>query len=413
MGAVKTVRALVVHQNFPGQFRHLVKALADDPSNEVVGIGEATNLKGRRALHPRIRVLSYQPHGSGHDKTHHYLRDFEGHVRRGQSVLRLMLTLRDELEFSPDVVLAHPGWGEGLFLKDVFPGARVIQYCEFYYQSTGVDMDFDPDFPSTLDDRFRVRIKNSTQLNSLIDCDLGISPTRWQRSRYPKVLQDKIRVVHEGIDTDLVRPDANAWVELNGSLRLQAGNEVVTYVARNLEPYRGFHTLIRSLPHLQSQRPNARVVIVGGDDVSYGRRLPNGQRYRDYYRAEVGEEVDWSKVHFVGKLAYADYLKVLQISAAHIYLTFPFVLSWSMLEAMATGCVVVASNTSPVTEVIEDGDNGFLVDFHNPEELADSVANVLADAARHKEIRARARATIVSRYDLKSVCLPRMLELVS
>jgi len=284
------MRYLFIHQNFPGQFCHVAKVLADDPSNEVIGIGEAPNLKSRPALHARIRVLSHQPHGSAHKETHHYLRDFEGHLRRGQTVVRLLLKLRDEDGFQPDVIVAHPGWGEGLFLKDIFPNARIIQYFEYYYQGTGGDVGFDPEFPSTLDDQLRVRIKNTTQLHSLIGCDQGVSPTAWQQSRYPAELRNKIEVIHEGIDTEIVKPDAGAWVEINGQ-RLQAGDEIVTYVARNLEPYRGFHTFMRSLPKLQALRPNAKVIIVGGDEVSYGKRLPEGQTYRQRYCAEVQDRV--------------------------------------------------------------------------------------------------------------------------
>lgn len=403
------MRYLFIHQNFPGQFCHVAKVLADDPSNEVIGIGEAPNLKSRPALHARIRVLSHQPHGSAHKETHHYLRDFEGHLRRGQTVVRLLLKLRDEDGFQPDVIVAHPGWGEGLFLKDIFPNARIIQYFEYYYQGTGGDVGFDPEFPSTLDDQLRVRIKNTTQLHSLIGCDQGVSPTAWQQSRYPAELRNKIEVIHEGIDTEIVKPDAGAWVEINGQ-RLQAGDEIVTYVARNLEPYRGFHTFMRSLPKLQALRPNAKVIIVGGDEVSYGKRLPEGQTYRQRYCAEVQDRVDWSRVFSVGKLPYADYLKVLQISAAHVYLTYPFVLSWSMLEAMAAGCLLVASDTAPVKEVIEDGQNGLLVDFFDHDRLANKVAEVLANPEIYQSLRNNARKTIVEQYDLKTLCLPKMLD---
>ena len=402
------MRFLFIHQNFPGQFRHVAKALADNPAHQVIGVGEARNVQGRPALHPKIQVLTYQPHGNSHAETHHYLRDYEGHIRRGQAVARLLIQLRDEKKFTPDVVVAHPGWGEGLFLKDIFPRARHIQYFEFYYQGSGGDVGFDPEFPATLDDQLRVRIKNSTQLQSLVACDQGLSPTAWQQSRFPAEFHPKIQVIHEGVDTEVVHPDPNAWISINGQ-RLQAGDEVVTYVARNLEPYRGFHTFMRMLPHLQALRPNARVIVVGGDDVSYGRRLPEGQTYRQRYSAEVQNQVDWSRVHFVGKLPYADYLKVLQVSAAHVYLTYPFVLSWSMLEAMAAGCLVVGSATTPVQEVVQDGHNGLLVDFFDPHALAQKLAQVLDAPQQFAPLRQQARQTAVTRYDLKTHCLPQML----
>ena len=403
------MRYLFIHQNFPGQFRHVSKVLADDPANEVIGIGDANNLKGKPVLHPGIRVLSYQPHRSGHKETHHYLRDFEGHIRRGQAVVRLLLKLRDEEGLKPDVIMAHPGWGEGLFLKEVFPNAKIIQYLEFYYQGTGSDVGFDPEFPTTLDDQLRVRIKNSTQLQSLIGCDYGISPTNWQKTRYPKEFQHKIEVIHEGIDTNVVCPNSSTSITIN-SQRLQAGDDIITYVARNLEPYRGFHTLMRSLPSLQARRPNARVIIVGGDDVSYGKRLSEGETYRQRYCAEVQGKVDWSKVFFVGKLPYADYLKVLQVSAAHIYLTYPFVLSWSMLEAMAAGCLLIASDTPPVREVITDGENGLLVDFFDHERLATLIDQALSSSTESQKMRFAARQKIVNEYDLATICLPKLLK---
>lgn len=405
------MRYLFIHQNFPGQFRHITKALADDPANQVIGIGDARNIAGRPPTPPAVRIFGYEHSGGGGQEIHHYLRDYQEHVRRGQTVVRLLLKLRDETGFRPDVVVAHPGWGEGLFLCDIFPEARHVQYFEYFYQGTGGDIGFDPEFPSTLDDRLRVRIKNSTQLQSLVACNQGIAPTRWQQSRFPEDLRQKIAVIHEGIDTDLVRPDAGAWVEVDGE-RYRAGDEIVTYVARNLEPYRGFHTFMRTLPRLQELRPDARVLVVGGNDVSYGKRLADGQTYLQHYSREIGDRVDWRKVRFLGKLPYADYLKVLQISATHCYLTYPFVLSWSMLEAMAAGCLLVASDTTPVREVIEDGSNGVLVDFFDFDRLALKMADCLAHPEAYRPIREEARRTVVDRYDLKRICLPQLLSLL-
>jgi len=398
---------LFVHQNFPGQFRHVAAALAD-AGHGVVAVGDAANLKGRPLLHPRIRLLAYTFERGGSAQTHHYIRDFEGAVRRGQAVARLALGLKEK-GFMPEVVVAHPAWGEALFLRDLFPTARQVYYFEYFYRAEGGDVGFDPEFPLTFDGQFKLRVKNSTQLLSLEAADDGLAPTEWQRSRYPAEFRDKIRVIHEGVDTNLVRPDPQAQFEADG-VRLAAGDEVVTYVSRNLEPYRGFHVFMRALPRILEARPQARVLIVGGDDVSYGRRLPEGETYRELYCKELGERVDWSRVHFLGRLPYAGYLKVLQVSAVHVYLTYPFVLSWSMLEAMAAGCVVVASATPPVEEVIRDGENGLLVDFFDLDGLADRVIEVLANPARYGTMRARAREAVVQRYDLKTHCLPEMLE---
>lgn len=405
------MRFLFIHQNFPGQFLHVARALADNPAHEVIGIGEAANIQGRPALHPRVRVLGYPFKDSTSKETHRYIRDFEIHIRRAQALTQMLTQLRDSEGFVPDVILAHTGWGEGLFLREVFPGARILNYCEYYYQGQGGDMGFDREFPQGPDAQFRIRIKNSTQIHSLLAADGGISPTRWQQSLYPAEFRPRINIIHEGIDTALAAPDPQAWLEIRGQ-RFQVGDETVTYVARNLEPYRGFHTFMRSLSRLQALRPQARVIIVGGNDVSYGQRLPPGQSYRKRYCSEVQNQVDWSRVFFVGKLPYKDYLRVLQVSAAHVYLTYPFVLSWSMLEAMSVGCLLIGSRTAPVQEVIEDGQNGLLTDFFDPQALADTIAQALAQGPALAPLRQAARQTIVERYDLTTRCLPEMLALL-
>jgi len=405
------MRYLFIHQNFPGQFRHIIQALAREPANQVIGVGDAANIGTHPEQPPHIRVLSYEIQGQPQRQTHRYLRDFDSHILRGQSITRLLLDLRDRDGFQPDVIVVHPGWGEALFIRDVFPTARLVEYFEFYYQAVGADAGFDPEFPETYDDPWRLRIKNSTQLHALLDADQGIAPTQWQKSRYPASLQHKIEVIHEGVNTHRIQPDPQAWVELKAG-KLCHGDEVVTYVARNLEPYRGFHTFMRSLPALQALRPQARIVIVGGDDVSYGARLAHGETWRQRYTAEVGARVDWSRVHFVGQITYPVFINLLQVSAVHVYLTYPFVLSWSMLESMSAGCLLIASDTAPVKEVVVDGHNGLLVDFFDPEGLAKKIAGALAAPEQYRAMRQAARQTIVEKYDLETVCLPKMRELI-
>jgi glycosyltransferase involved in cell wall biosynthesis len=405
------MKILFVHQNFPGQYRHIAMALARTAGWEVVGMGELENVKKRAKL-PGVHVVGYPAPAPASARTHHYVRPLEGAVRRGQAVVRACRELAQR-GFVPDVICAHPGWGEALFLRDVFPKARLTLYCEFYYHAHGADVGFDPEYPATFDDALRVRLKNAASLMSLESMDAGVSPTRWQRGLFPRMLRNRIEVIHEGVDTDLVKPDPDAELQLPGSdVKLTARDEVVTYIARNLEPYRGFHIFMRAIPEIQRLRPHARILIVGDDDVSYGKTLPEGQTYRRKMLEEVGAGIDMSRCHFLGTLPYATLLKLYQISSVHVYLTYPFVLSWSMLEAMAAGCVVVASNTAPVTEVIEDHRNGFLVDFFSTGAIAERVAEVLERRAELGGIRHQARRTVVARYDLNRVCLPAHLKLV-
>ncbi len=407
------MRILFVHQNFPGQYRHLAPALAESPANEVVAIGEEASLRRLQGFHPRVRLVAYpQPQGAS-QQTHHYLRSSEAAVRRGQSVARLALELRRH-GFVPDVICAHPAWGEALFLKDVFPAAPLLLYLEFFYRGSGSDVGFDPEFPSSFDDRCRVRARNTTQLISLDAGDAGVSPTHWQREQYPDVYRQRIQVIHDGIRSDLVSPgEVAGFVLPDGRGTLRSGDEVLTYVARNLEPYRGFHTFMRALPEVLAARPRVQVLIVGGDEVSYGRPLPGGGTYREHYLRELGSAIDLGRVHFLGKIPYPRFIDVLRLSTAHVYLTYPFVLSWSLLEAMSCGCALVASDTAPVREVLRPGHNGLLVDFFSPATLATTIISVLADPLATQPLRAQARRDIVDHFDLVTRTLPRLLTLVS
>lgn len=410
---------LFLHQNFPAQFRHIAAHFAADPAHRVVAVGESDNLKRavasvplHPAIHPRIELCPYAAPPPSGKASHSYLQGYDAAVRRGLTAAGLAAQLKAG-GFDPDVIVAHPGWGEALFLRDVFPDARLVLYAEYYYHAIGADVGFDPEFPPAADDRFRLTIKNTTQWMSIENADLLIAPTHWQRSRFPRLVQDRIRVVHDGIDTGRVAPNPSAQISLvTAGITLGADDEIITYVARNLEPYRGFHVFMRSLPALLKLRPKARVLIVGGDHVSYGTKPADGRTWRRTMLEEVGNRIDASRVHFLGRLAYADYLRLLQISTVHVYLTYPFVLSWSLLEAMSAGCMVVGSRTAPVEEVIRHGENGWLVDFFDHHALAEKVAEAIEQRDRLTPIRAAARATVVENFDLQTRCLPQQVALL-
>ncbi len=354
-------RVLIIHQNFPGQFKHIAGVLRDHPDVELVGIGKTT-APGM----PGVHWVRYKTHRNGSQSIHPYCRNMEAAVLHGQAIVKVLLELKAS-GFEPDVVLAHPGWGETLYLRQVFPAVKLIHLCEWFYSAQGSDMGFDPEFPTTLDTRLKVSTWQAHHLMALEQCDIAIAPTYWQKSQFPRTYHTKIQVIHEGIDTQRLRPDAHAQLRLPNGMTLKAGDPVITYVARNLEPYRGFHVLMRTLPALLDAHPQCHVLIVGGDKVSYGGAPKDALDWREKMLREVN--VDPARVHFLGVVPYLIYQKVLQISAAHIYLTYPFVLSWSMLEAMASGCLVIGSDTAPVREVIRHGENGLLVDFFSTQHI--------------------------------------------
>jgi glycosyltransferase involved in cell wall biosynthesis len=402
------MKVLCVHQNFPGQYLHLARYLGTQSEHQIVFITQRQDVEL-----PGVRKIVYKPRRTISPQVHHYLRESEGAVLNAQEVARIALELRNA-GFTPDVMLGHNGWGEIWYLKDIFPDAPLMGYFEFFYRMQGADVGFDPADPVTIDTAPRLRTKNLGNLLALDTADLGQCPTQWQRSVYPRRYQTILNVIHEGVDTTVVKPDPAArLIVADRKEEFTAGEEIVTYVARNLEPYRGFPIFMRSLPKILAARPKARVLIVGGDEVSYGAPLPAGQTFRQKMLAELDGSLDLTRVHFLGKLPYAGFIKVLQISRVHVYLTYPFVLSWSMLEAMAAGCLVVGSRTQPVEEVIHHGGNGLLVDFFSPEQVADRVIDALEDGKAFASIRQNARQTIIDRYDLRSICLPGLLRLIN
>jgi glycosyltransferase involved in cell wall biosynthesis len=317
--------------------------------------------------------------------------------------------------FQPDIICGHPGWGELLFLPYIWPNTPVLLYQEFFYQIHGFDYDFDPEFQSELPWQkcAKAHMKNANTLLNLEAATWNITPTAFQRSSFPERFHQRISVIHDGIDPNAAPAKANSKLSLTlkDGQELKLGDPIVTFVNRTIEPYRGCHSFIRSIPHLQELNPTARVVIVGEEKgVSYGSACPDGE-WKDVFLKEIEGSYDPSRVHFAGSLDYSDFLNLLKLSQAHVYLTYPFVLSWSLLESMCSACAIVGSSTAPVMEVIRDGQNGLLVDFFQPKAIAEAVDQLLRDRALARELGTQARKDALARYSLER-CLPRQLELI-
>lgn len=396
------MRVLFLHNNFPAQYRHVARHLAEDKTNQVIFASHRVPEKI-----PGVVNVQFKPHRETKSETHHYLRNFETAVINGQSVFRLCIKLKKQ-GFSPDIVCSHSGWGNSLYVKDVFPDARLLSYFEWYYHAHGADADFLKESDVGFDDAGRIRTKNAALLMDLAACDWGQVPTQFQLSQIPDVFHGKLSQLHDGVDTGFFKPDPKAS-KIIGDLDMSEATEILTYATRGMEPYRGFPEFMRAAALLMKKRPNLHVIVVGEDRVAYGKKLPDGDGWGKRMRAEL--QLDPDRLHFTGHLSYDDYVRVLQISTVQAYLTVPFVLSWSLIESLSCGALVVASDTAPVREVITSGENGFLTDFFDHEAFAEKIGSVLDTAQDLDHIRIAARQTVLNTYAHIDL-LPRQLQLI-
>ncbi len=380
------MRFLFIHQNFPGQFLHLVRHLVAARKHEIVFITQpnANEIPG-------VRKVPYRRPDPPAGDTHWTVKEFETASRRAEAVARTAVSLKG-LGFQPDIIIGHHGWGELLHIGDVWPGVPLLGYYEFFYHTDGIDVGFDPEFPANLADFPRIRAKNAVNLLALNLGAHGQTPTAWQLSTYPEWAYEQITLLPEGVNLELCKPQPELRREplRVGETEIAPTDKLVTYVARDLEPYRGFHTMMRAMPHLLGARKDVRVVMVGGDGVSYG-AAPQGTTWRAIMQKEMAGKFDAERVLFPGRIDYRTYLRMLQRSDAHVYLTYPFVASWSLREALAGGCAIVASDTEPVREFIRHNRNGLLTSFFDPTALAHSVLSLLEDEVLSRRLRAGAR----------------------
>ncbi len=389
------VKLLFVHQNFPGQFLHIARHLADAGTHEILFISEPN----QNTL-PGVRKAIYRPSRPASRSTHGNIRDLDAAMVRADAVAKTAGQFKG-LGFTPDIIIGHHGWGELLSLPDLWPGVPLLGYFEFFYRTSGLDVGFDPEFPTPVTQFPQVRAKNAVNLLALALDQAGQTPTRFQRDTYPAWARPQIRLIPEGANLDLCKPNPAARRKICriADISVSSRETLITYVARGLEPYRGFHVLMRAIPAILARHKNLRIAIVGADEPSYGPTPPGGS-WRRVLAAELGAGIDPDRVHFLGRVDYDTFRALLQRSDLHLYLTYPFVASWSLREALAMGCAVLGSDTAPVREFITHGHNGLLVRFPDPAALADAVHAALEDRNRLEALRANARAGAEAALDM-------------
>jgi glycosyltransferase involved in cell wall biosynthesis len=393
---------LFIHQNYPGQFRESLPRLAASGKHNIVFLTQR-----KIAAKPKDHAVAvYQVTHRTDAKVHRLARLFDTQVAVGIAARDACADLKKR-GFTPDLIVGHCGWGETMFVHDVYPNVPIATYFKYYFIAKDGCVGFDPEFPESADVTTLLHARNAHNYLSLANSVSGFTATPWQKATFPQLFQPKISVVHEGIRADRLMPNHGDPLSVTiGDVTFKRGDELVSYIARNLEPIRGSHTMLRSLPALQAARPNARVAIIGGDAISYGQAMPAGVTFRDKMIRELGDRVDWRRVHFLGNVPYAQLVTLLQIARAHVYLTAPFVISWSMMEAMALEKVIIAADVAPVRQFIQDGKTGLLTDFFKPERLAETLAAVLKAPGDYQHLGVAARQEILTKYDFNSVAFP-------
>lgn len=393
---------LFLHRDFPGQFQYLALALASDPNSKVVFVTENTNVEMQG-----VTKLVYTPEPITSKSENPCLIFYEKVLSHAQAASKIVQQLKNE-GFKPDIIYGFNFWGLAMFIKDIFPDVPLISYCEWFYNAKNSDVDFNG---QEVNDNFKMllRCNNAHMLVDLYSCDACISPTEWQKNQFPKEFHNKFKVIHDGVDTELCKPDKNAkFIIKDKNLELSSTDEVITYGTRGMEPYRGFPQFMKAAEKILKDRPNAHIIIAGSDKAYYS-PSPEEGTYKDIMLKEL--DLDLNRIHFVGIISFVDYIHLLQISSVHVYSTYPYILSWSILNAMAIGCCLVASNTAPVVEVIKDNYNGLLFDFYNVEQLVEKIEYALNNKVEMQKIRENARQTIIDNYEIRKA-LPKQLEYI-
>jgi glycosyltransferase involved in cell wall biosynthesis len=396
---------LFVHNNFPAQLGfvaaamvgrgHACRAIASSTGREVAGV-PLLRWVAKRGSTPGVFGPATRA---------------EADLIRGRAAAEAALRLR-EAGWTPDVIVGHPGWGETVFLSEVFPAAKQVLYAEFYYRSDGADVGFDPEFgPLSIEERFHIHAKNATMSMAFAEADRIVAPTAFQASMLPQAFRGRAAILHEGVDTDRIRPDPNASISVGGRA-LDRSTPVITFINRRFEPLRGYHIFIRALPRLLAEIPQAEVLLIGSDQsAGYGQPPSKGATWKARFLDEVKDRIDLSRVHFTGTLPHAQMLAALSISRAHVYYTYPFVLSWSLLEAMACECLVIGSDTAPVRDAILPGENGILLDFFDHEALSEALIQACRRPDDFLELRRAARERVISQFN-RAACASAWVELL-
>lgn len=395
------MHVLFVHQNFPAQFGHIADHLVKRHGFQCSFV---TERRGGRV--GNVDCIQYKVDGGATKHNHYCTRTFENSTRHAIGVFQAVKARPD---LKPDLIVGHSGFGSTLFLREIFPDVPIINYFEYFYRTRDSDMDFRKDYPPVPLDFLRARARNAMVLLDLDNCDAGYSPTQYQRDLFPPEYQSKVRTIFDGVDTAIWKPIANPGREVNG-YHVPDGMKIVSYATRGMESMRGFDIFMKAAKKICDRRKDVIFLIAGQDRVCYGgdERFTEGKTYKEWVLSK--DNYDLSRFQFLGLIPPPELAKLFNITDVHIYLTVPFVLSWSLLNALACGTTILASNTAPVREMIQNGVNGVLFDFFDADALAELAIQLLDRRDEYRVLGQQGAAIIREKYSI-DVCLPKMVEL--
>tara|TARA_Y100001954_G_scaffold234525_1_gene290197 strand:+ start:5046 stop:6257 length:1212 start_codon:yes stop_codon:yes gene_type:complete len=398
------MKILLIHQNFPGQFRQLAPHLLDR-GHELVAI-----CSHQRPVLEGVRVLRYEEPAKPVGELPHSTLLWHEALQRASVVAKLCSGLASE-GWQPDRILAHTGWGETLGLHEVWPDVPQIVWPELWLRPEHGGYGVDPlKLHVGLDQYLDHLGRNALTARALDHAVAWVLPTRHQANSFPVEFQgSRLCVIHEGIDSHLASPDPSVSYEVGGH-RVDRSVPTITLVNRNLERLRGFDVFMRALPIIQAQHPTVRVLIVGDNEGGYGGGHASGRPLREVMLEELDGQLDMNRIHFLGRIPHPYLIKLLQATWVHVYLSYPFIMGWSLLEAMSCGCCIVGSRGMPVEEAIHNGVDGVLVPMDDHQRLAQRVLVLLANPHLRQQLGFNARCTALS-WD-QSVTLPQLTDLV-
>ncbi len=396
------MHVLFLHHNFPAQFGQIAARLVRSEGWRCTFVNEKVD-----GLQGDIDCIRFRPTSGATHHNHYCSRTFENQIWRSEAVVAALI---DRPDVRPDLIVAHSGFVSALFLRELYPEVPVIGYFEWFYHRADSDFDFRRDLPLPGPaEAMRLRVRNATLLLDLQNCDAGYCPTDFQRSQFPTEYQVKLRTIFDGIDTGFWKPIGEKPRRVAG-VEIPEGHQVVTYVSRGFESLRGFDKFLQVADGLCRDRGNLTVIVVGEDRIAYGgdNKFTGGKSFKDWVIDR--RDFDLSRVHFVGRVPPDELVRVFAVSDLHLYWTVPFVLSWSLINAMACGCKILASDTGPVREVIREGRTGHLADFFDVSAWRAQANAMLDSPADFAHLGGNARQVVSERFELE-LCLAEMKSL--